>query len=96
VLVRRDLSKEAELLGLPHENVVLRRQVARARYTAADRAWLAALSRLLPRRRGAEVFPGHSRHEPGLAPPPGHQKCDGGGHVSDHHDALSQVGGGVS
>src|SRR4051812_2896257 len=29
----------------------------RARYTSADRVWLAALSRLLPRRRWAEVFP---------------------------------------
>jgi putative transposase len=57
VLVRRDLSKDAELLVLRHENAVLRRQIPRVRYTAADRAWLTALSRLLPRRRWAEVFP---------------------------------------
>ena len=57
VLVRRDLSKDAELLVLRHENAVLRRQIARVRYTPADRMWLAALSRLLPRRRWAEVFP---------------------------------------
>jgi putative transposase len=50
VLVRRDLGKDAELLVLRHENTVLRRQIARVRYTPADRAWLAALSRLLPRR----------------------------------------------
>jgi hypothetical protein len=56
VLVRHDLSKDAELLVLRHENIVLRRQVTRVRYTPADRAWLAALSRLLPRRRWAEVF----------------------------------------
>jgi transposase len=56
VLVRRDLSKDAELLVLRHENTVLRRQVARVCYTPADRAWLAALSRLLPRRGWAEVF----------------------------------------
>ena len=57
VLVRRDLSKDAELLVLRHENAVLRRQVARVRYTPGDRAWLAALSRLLPRRRWAAIFP---------------------------------------
>jgi putative transposase len=57
VLVRRDLGKDAELLILRHENAVLRRQVARVRYTPANRAWLAALSRLLPRCRWAEVFP---------------------------------------
>lgn len=56
VLIRRDLSKDAELLVLGHENAVLRRQIARVRYTSADRAWLAALSWLLPRHRWAEVF----------------------------------------
>jgi putative transposase len=57
VLVRRDLGKDAELLVLRQENAVLRRQISRVRYTPADRVWLAALSRLLPRRRWAEVFP---------------------------------------
>jgi putative transposase len=56
VLVRRDLSKDAELLVLRHENAVLRRQVARVRYTPVDRVWLAALSRLVPRRHWAKVF----------------------------------------
>lgn len=48
VLVRGDVSKEAELLVLRHENAVLRRQVSRLRYEPADRIWFAALSRLLP------------------------------------------------
>jgi putative transposase len=57
VLVRRDLSKDAELLVLRHENAVLRRQISRVRYRPVDRAWLAALSRLVPRCRWIEVFP---------------------------------------
>jgi hypothetical protein len=56
VLARRDLSKDAELLVLRHENTVLRRQVARMHYTPTDRVWLAALSRLVRRRRWAAVF----------------------------------------
>jgi len=57
VLIRRNLSKDAELLVLRHENSVLRRQISRIHYTPADRVWLAALSRLLPRRRWTEIFP---------------------------------------
>jgi len=56
VLTRRQAFKDAELLVLRHENAVLRRQVGRVRYQPADRLWLAALSRLVPRRRWAEVF----------------------------------------
>ena len=57
VLFRRDLSKDAELLVLRHENAVLRRHVGPVRYEPADRAWLSALARLIPRRRWSEVFP---------------------------------------
>jgi putative transposase len=58
VLVRSDLSKDAELLVLRHENQVLRRQLGgRLRCDHADRLWLAALSRLVSRRRWPEVFP---------------------------------------
>ena len=56
VLVRREVSKDAELLVLRHENAVLRRQIGRVRYQPGDRLWLAALSQLIPRRRWAEVF----------------------------------------
>jgi putative transposase len=41
---------------LRHENAVLRRQISRVRYQPADRLWLAALSRLIPRHRWGEVF----------------------------------------
>ena len=71
VLVRRDLSKDAELLVLRHENTVLRRQICRVHYTPADRVWLAALSRLLPHRRWRRGLRGHSRHGSGLAPQAG-------------------------
>jgi putative transposase len=57
VVFRGDLAKDAELLVLRHENAVLRRHAGRVRYEAAGRAWFAALARLVPRRRWAEVFP---------------------------------------
>ncbi len=63
VLVRLDLSKDAELLVLCHENQVLRRQLSgRLRWDHADRLWLTALSRLV-NRAGTE------------RPPPGGTSC---------------------
>ena len=56
VLARREVSRDAELLVLRHENAVLRRQVGQVRYQPGDRLWLAALSRLIPRRQRSEVF----------------------------------------
>ena len=56
VLARREMSRDAELLVLRHENAVLRRQIIRVRYRPAGRLWLAALSKLIPRRRWGEVF----------------------------------------
>ena len=57
LVIRSDRAKDAELLVLRHENAVLRRNVVRVRYDPADRAWFAALTRFIPRRRWAEIFP---------------------------------------
>jgi putative transposase len=51
LLARSDDAKEIELLALRHEVAMLRRQVKRRSFEPADRALLAALSRLLPRDR---------------------------------------------
>lgn len=51
VRARREVSNDAELLVLRHENAMLRRQTSKIRYQPGDRLWLAALSRLIPRHR---------------------------------------------
>jgi hypothetical protein len=55
-VLRSRVAKDAEVLALRHENAVLRRQIARARYEPADRIWFAVLSRLVPRERWRQVF----------------------------------------
>jgi hypothetical protein len=57
LVARGDGEKNAELLLLRNENAVLRRNADRIRYDPSDRAWFAALTRFIPRRRWAEGFP---------------------------------------
>jgi hypothetical protein len=51
LLARGDAAKDMEILVLRHQLKVLRRQTPRPKLESADRALLAAVSRVLPRSR---------------------------------------------
>ena len=53
---RADHAKDVEIVVLRQQLAVLRRQVTRPDLTSGDRMMLAALSRLLPRRRWLGAF----------------------------------------
>ena len=54
-------AKDVEIAVLRHQLLVLRRQVARPRYTPADRTVLAVLAKLLPATAGQSSW---SLHRP--------------------------------
>jgi putative transposase len=56
LMARGDAAKDLEILVLRHQRTVLRRQIPRRRLELADRALLAAVSRVLPRSRWSCFF----------------------------------------
>jgi hypothetical protein len=79
LLARGDAAKDLEILVLRHQLTVLRRQVLRPKLQPADRALLAAVSRMLPRAywscflvKPDSFFAGTGGWSPGcgLTPPP--------------------------
>jgi hypothetical protein len=56
LMARGDAAKDLEILVLRHQLTVLRRQIPRLRLEAADRALLAAVSRVQPRSRWSCFF----------------------------------------
>jgi putative transposase len=56
LLTRRDAARDLEILVLRHQLTVLQRQTSRPKLEPADRALLAAISRVLPRERWSCFF----------------------------------------
>ena len=72
-------AKDIEIAVLRHQLMVVRRQVARPRYTPQDRLVLAMLARLLPR-EGWAAFLVTPSHVAALAPGAGGPPLDVSGH----------------
>ena len=64
---RSDTANEIEILVLRHQLAVLQRRTPRPRINWSDRAVIAALARLLPNSSPPRI-PGHTSHDPALAP----------------------------
>ena len=72
---RSERSNGIELLALRHEVAILRRQMGRPAYRPADRALLAALSRL-PSSFAVGHFRSNAGHVAGVAPSTGGETLD--------------------
>jgi putative transposase len=75
LLFRSTEYKELEIVVLRHERAVLRRRVKRPPFRAADRWFLAAAARTLPRLRWG-AFSRHACHAAPLAPPTRRETVD--------------------
>ena len=75
LLARGDAAKDLEILVLRHQLSVLRRQTPRPRLEPADRALLAAISRVLPR-VPLVVLLRQAGDAAALAPAPGRRRLD--------------------
>ena len=64
---RSEAVQALEVVVLRHELAILRRQTTRPILTMVDRLFLAASSRLLPRRRGQRSSSRHKRCSDGIA-----------------------------
>jgi hypothetical protein len=100
LFVRSDTAKEIEILVLRHQLAVLQRGAARPRMSWADRALIAALTRLLPApafrcitttigRTAASARPLPYDHFP-TGPEPGSTTSDGGTDSADCSTSISR------